>query len=602
MYPALLKPLVQAANTNIQQNFFDLLRPKQYTPKLNRGLFNSFNISEHGHTNCTDAARVFGDTARIPEVKALEFDTYYAQLNFWSCAFFPNLTRDFRESILPAENRTVLLAAGLDTTISSSANVTSFLSTCLAAWCDNSQGCATNTACSRKQLVINNTMLSAAGLDVCFDQICDGDPERVSSPDIAGVGVITSIIIQFAIALCGVMVLAICSWRSEERPRHSPRNSAVAAAEETLVIALDEFQRAQCCFAIAIDIASLIALYMNDTSMTINNRDAIALASTAGTLPTTLVLGALMFIADRHSPYTFWLTFLTWNLSFTVKLLPRILSQSTTSYGYLGPQPPACGMNGPIYVCGYNRRGTDEYDSQRATTWLSLYGMVVLSLWYFVLHKLPSHWRYLHLPTWKACFRLQTSVRRIENNNPVRRLHRSGLRFYALLFSATSTISLVLVSMFLHMLAVYYYIRSGLISTEWTFGQVVAVSVWLPTLLSFVNDCIYGPLRGRSNQLPASLQVVRTDVSNTLSTHEAFPSGSQNDAQLSLSTTPTLSAVATVRPSFELQPICRGANEAESAFKENKVTTMISTSVDITSCDTMKFPTTAFETQKRHSR
>lgn len=62
-------------------------------------------------------------------------------LNFWSCAFFPNLTRDFGESNLSTEDKTFLLDHKLDVNVSTSAHVTSFLSTCLAAWCDNAESC-----------------------------------------------------------------------------------------------------------------------------------------------------------------------------------------------------------------------------------------------------------------------------------------------------------------------------------------------------------------------------------------------------------------------------------------------------------------------------
>jgi hypothetical protein len=37
------------------------------------------------------------------------------------------------------------------------------------------------------------------------------------------------------------------------------------------------------------------------------------------------------------------------------------------------------------------------------------------------------------------------------------------------------------------------------------------VFVWLPTLLSFVNDCVVGSIRGRTSQLPKTLRVVKAD-------------------------------------------------------------------------------------------
>jgi hypothetical protein len=54
--------------------------------------------------------------------------------------------------------------------------------------------------------------------------------------------------------------------------------------------------------------------------------------------------------------------------------------------------------------------------------------------------------------------------------------------------------------------------------SDWTFGQIVSLTVWCPVLLSLANNAIYGPIQGRTEQLPDSLKVVR--VSTTLSSDE----------------------------------------------------------------------------------
>lgn len=46
---------------------------------------------------------------------------------------------------------------------------------------------------------------------------------------------------------------------------------------------------------------------------------------------------------------------------------------------------------------------------------------------------------------------------------------------------------------------------------DWSFGQIVTVSGWLPTVLMLLNSCIYGPRQGHTNQPPEMLQVVRID-------------------------------------------------------------------------------------------
>jgi hypothetical protein len=51
--------------------------------------------------------------------------------------------------------------------------------------------------------------------------------------------------------------------------------------------------------------------------------------------------------------------------------------------------------------------------------------------------------------------------------------------------------------------------RANDVEKQWTFGQIVAMIVWLPILLAFLNDCMYGLLRGRTKQLPDTMTIVR---------------------------------------------------------------------------------------------
>lgn len=43
---------------------------------------------------------------------------------------------------------------------------------------------------------------------------------------------------------------------------------------------------------------------------------------------------------------------------------------------------------------------------------------------------------------------------------------------------------------------------------NWGFGQIVAITVWLPSLASMVTDIVHGPVVGRTNQAPASIKFV----------------------------------------------------------------------------------------------
>lgn len=96
-----------------------------------------------------------------------------------------------------------------------------------------------------------------------------------------------------------------------------------------------------------------------------------------------------------------------------------------------------------------------------------------------------------------------------------------------------------------------FSMNRGDIDMEWSFGQVVAVSVWLLVLFSLINDCIYGPIRGRTNQLPPSLQVVRRTSLESLQTHAL----ALDDAQSKTGSAPNLNApIVDTAANYSAQP------------------------------------------------
>ncbi|KAF2029562.1 hypothetical protein EK21DRAFT_28472, partial [Setomelanomma holmii] len=268
-------------------------------------------------------------------------------INLWSCALFPNMTRDFRESrILGYEP--YLQENDVDLNISTSTQVTTFISTCLAAWCENSETCGKSVCKADETTVSNRTLLSAGGVDPCLDSICG--VAKYSSPDIAGVGVITSIFIQITMAMAAPIALVCCRIASGPMSRRfEDRNEkdfdkleylranllGINGLQESLLITLDEFQRAQCCFAIAIDVASLMTLYTGGQPVTHIDRNAIALASFTGTLPNVVVLATLLLYRVRDLTYVVYLTSFTWTLSVVTGYLPLIRNPGDVKYNYI---------------------------------------------------------------------------------------------------------------------------------------------------------------------------------------------------------------------------------------------------------------------------
>lgn len=204
-------------------------------------------------------------------------------------------------------------------------------------------------------------MLSAAAVETCLDDICEANPEKLGSPDILGIGVINSIAIQTAIALGGL--LSTVFFRILRGTLCGPRipRNRIQSAMDTLAIMLDEFQRAQCCFAITINVASLITIYEGQHVSRVD-RLVIGIASTAGLVSTTMNLAVLMFIHKHNSGFTFMLTLCTWILSLVVKLNPRILVRGGAVDNYDDARPAACGMNSPLYICNLDRVTDEKVD------------------------------------------------------------------------------------------------------------------------------------------------------------------------------------------------------------------------------------------------
>jgi hypothetical protein len=128
-------------------------------------------------------------------------------------------------------------------------SLSSFLSTCLVAYCDPSPTCK-SPSCSISQLNLNDNMLSAAAIDHCLDNICESNPENLSNPDIAGVGVVYAFYIQFAIACLATIGLGFCMWASRQVPlKHYPNSppalvtkiSRIQKVMEAMRITLDDF-------------------------------------------------------------------------------------------------------------------------------------------------------------------------------------------------------------------------------------------------------------------------------------------------------------------------------------------------------------------------
>ena len=82
-----------------------------------------------------------------------------------------------------------------------------------------------------------------------MNDICEFPPELFSDPDILGIGVATSLLVQSSVASIGIIVLAfliiVKKYRTQRKSGPAKSNDLASrrfVTAETLAIALDEFQ------------------------------------------------------------------------------------------------------------------------------------------------------------------------------------------------------------------------------------------------------------------------------------------------------------------------------------------------------------------------
>jgi hypothetical protein len=437
MHPQDFTTLLKRANTGEPQPFLHF--ETSSTSTLDTGLLNCF-VDEQGRADCTFGDAVFSGQGQYGEfvlsddigtLPRRERHRYSAPMNSWSCAMFPNITQAFRYSHLPPANRTYLLEKNVDINVNTSAAVTSFISTCLSSWCLDFGDCVTSS-CTVDSLQVGDTMLSAADLDTCLDHLC-GLPLSVSSnPDIGGIGVIASYYIQFGLVMTGLLSLILCSsalnWTrlpTADSDELDPPRFVLETVKETVIMVFDKFQRVQCSFAISINVTSLITLQLNAATLSFINRRAMVSASASRTLPTTLVLAALM----------------------------------------------AC--NKPQ---------------------LAMATMIALMWWKFRSARMLAVFRAM----WPWSIKHDRSA-------PFR---STSLQGRCVLFPIVAITGVAYVYFLVYVTQI---VNARNWVVDWSFGQIVAISGWLPTVLILLNKCIHGSRQAHTVRLPETLQVIKTE-------------------------------------------------------------------------------------------
>ena len=408
------------------------------------------------------------------------------------CAYYTELTNDYRANSLSAANRSCLDDQRLDTSLATATNIVATIVPCLTAYCEGSPACKQQNPfpCLQSSLADNGAVLKTDAVTSCMDQICAGHPTLQANQDIAGIGMVASYIIQTSIAFSiALALLLLAIWprarsnrtgseiqvRSRndlskthaDTDRKSPESHKLY---ESLYQALTAFILSQNFLALAISIAALQAL---NAPGDLGALDEVALGSASGLVlfPTTIGLYTLAsFYRGGQSWYLFTLSAIVWVLGFSIVLGPqmvRLNSQNRAAkplYAITAGSPRVCGNAPPFQVCG-------DLEPQSLHPEYSFYYTLCLPVM-------------LGLTIWQLC-----SLESFSGflNKILPRSFRQKWQTPLLLVVHLGAVGFLTAPCYFFFQSISDLLSNDAVNTTWAFGQIVAVLATVPTVIEFLH-------------------------------------------------------------------------------------------------------------------
>ena len=302
-------------------------------------------------------------------------------------------------------------------------------------------------------------------------------------------------------ALCILAILAHFVRRHDRRAASAPENSSSAKHHkhklararrhwEVVNTTLADFHKAQCYFAIALQIASLVVVSFEPRSINYTDQNFLLLVSLDGMIPIVMGLYALMTFGKK-SWYMISLSVITVVLASASGgyIASHVLLSGSGSGGQRSiangvAWPAACGGNGPQSICAGIGVNSSDYDDDNRV-FLILLGILDVLTALLVLWKVCVD----STKTWStACdwlakrLTVQTKSQALEPDSHVSSPYgpspRSIQRVVRIFCHVLSSLVLLLC------LAVeFFYFGKIFMSAfvnfkSWGFGQIVGITMW----------------------------------------------------------------------------------------------------------------------------
>ncbi|CZR60067.1 uncharacterized protein PAC_09962 [Phialocephala subalpina] len=521
--------------------------------------------------NNSTFTRTIGCSNSTPNVSCIDTcgnvsDVFSSWPNFYSCSWYPALAEALNGADLNVAQVEVLNAKCVSPNLSIvPSNISSTIATCLSDYCQSSPDCLgidTYSSCSLDNLLSRDASgdLNRTSAIVCLrDSVC-GSTASVN-PDIGGLGVILSLMIQYSLSIDAFMLhflfdqqyrLKKWRWRRKGNPESASKSLAEAKKTrkehlEALTSAVVEFQKSQCFFAATLQIASLIVLPTFGPGE--HNRDRVLLRLTAANAiaPIVLTLAHIEVLGGRNSTYILLLSALTYVLgtaAFGVSLPvygggflflnydnPTI---PVLSCGNLAPFAP-CYLGNEFFLYGFwtNNSGIFYSETQNTglTVWILTSGIMLYRLRFAFItgaldlkqpvKTLRSNCLHLYrkISNFMKSFRYieravlfckSTTIYHISTkacHDLLIFLGKSTSWLYIQILFGTIALSMQFVSVIQ-----VFDLSSNIIATQMSSGQIVAVGIWVPVLLEYGYLEINGAKEGTEYRLKQPLVVTAGPV------------------------------------------------------------------------------------------
>jgi hypothetical protein len=415
-------------------------------------------------------------------------------LKYMACANIPSIASYVNQGVLsPNITESIQKFIFPHTTEDSLQDVTSAVTDCISSTCRasrNSTFCYTDY-CSPVKLLRNNTSPNLEAINTCLNTLCDNTVKALpwADADVIGIGVgdfdlacnykitdqnsfqvFSSYVMQCIFIV--ILWLGFFGFAIYQHKRSEPeRPSKLEKHYKSWIDLLLEFHKSQCFFSATLMIASLnYGIYKVDMLVTF----LLTPLATNSVLPVVFAYLLLLYYRQSSTGVTL-LTISVYALSTLVywSLYWRVIPLGDSigafdiyqNFRFKLSALPACGGYSGLSVCPnneYTRKGLfDASDASRRIKFLTplIWTYSTLILFALLAYQL-YRWR---------------SKRAPNTDSPV--WHRA--------FWFTTIIFLAAIGMQLNVLS---------ISTElnminpggWTFGQIVAVTVWIPPLLEYI--------------------------------------------------------------------------------------------------------------------